>query len=58
MTTSGWIQLIFYFVVLVLLVKPLGLFMAKVYQGERTLLDTRDRSPGAPDVPRDRRPSG
>jgi len=36
MTIYGWLQLIFYFVVLVLLVKPLGLFMARVYQGERT----------------------
>ncbi len=38
MTLLGWIQIVFYLVVLVLLVKPLGLFMAKVYQGERTFL--------------------
>ncbi len=38
MTLIGWIQISFYLVVLVLLVKPLGLFMAKVYQGERTFL--------------------
>ncbi len=38
MTLMGWLQIIFYFFVLVLLVKPLGLFMAKVYQGERTFL--------------------
>ena len=38
MTIYGWIQLITYFVVLVLLVKPLGLFMANVYQGKRTFL--------------------
>ncbi|MBN1665505.1 MAG: potassium-transporting ATPase subunit KdpA [Anaerolineales bacterium] len=38
MAWNGWFQILLYFVVLVLLVKPLGLFMAKVYQGERTLL--------------------
>ena len=38
MTLNGWIQIIFYLVVLVALVKPLGLYMAKVYQGERTFL--------------------
>ncbi len=32
-------QLVLYFVILLALVKPLGTFMAKVYQGERTLLD-------------------
>ena len=36
MTLNGWLQIIVYLLVLVLLVKPLGLFMAKVYQGERT----------------------
>jgi potassium-transporting ATPase potassium-binding subunit len=38
MTTIGWLQIIFYFVVLILLVKPLGWYMAKVYQGERTFM--------------------
>ncbi|MBL8061685.1 MAG: potassium-transporting ATPase subunit KdpA [Anaerolineales bacterium] len=35
----SWLQLIFYIVVLLLLAKPLGSFMSKVYQGERTFLD-------------------
>ncbi len=39
MNLYSWFQLIFYFVVLFLLVKPLGLFMAHVYQGEWTFLD-------------------
>jgi K+-transporting ATPase ATPase A chain len=39
MTVSSWIQFIFYFVVLLALAKPLGLYMARVYQGERTFLD-------------------
>jgi len=34
MTINGIIQIIFYFVVLLALVKPLGTYMAKVYQGE------------------------
>jgi K+-transporting ATPase ATPase A chain len=39
MNIYSWIQIIFYLVVLLALAKPLGSFMAKVYQGERTFLD-------------------
>jgi K+-transporting ATPase ATPase A chain len=39
MNFYGWFQLIFYIVVLLALAKPLGSFMAKVYQGEHTFLD-------------------
>ena len=38
MTLSGWLQIILFIVGLVLLVKPLGIYMAHVYQGERTFL--------------------
>lgn len=38
MTAYGWIQIIVYLAVLVLLVRPLGAYMAHVFQGERTLL--------------------
>jgi K+-transporting ATPase ATPase A chain len=38
MTPFIWLQIGLYLVVLLLLVKPLGLFMAKVYEGERTFL--------------------
>ena len=34
MTSNDWIQLVLYFVVLALLAKPLGWYMARVYQGE------------------------
>ena len=34
MTANDWGQLILYFVVLALLAKPLGWYMARVYQGE------------------------
>jgi len=39
MTIFSWLQLIFYMVVLFVLVKPLGTYMARVYQGEHTFLD-------------------
>lgn len=39
MNIFSWFQLIFYMVVLLALAKPLGTFMAKVYQGEHTFLD-------------------
>lgn len=38
MTYSAWIQIGLFFVLLLLLVKPLGGYMARVYQGERTFL--------------------
>lgn len=38
MTLMGWIQILLFLVVLVLLVKPIGIYMARVYQGERTFL--------------------
>ena len=38
MTILSWLQLIFYLAVLLLLAKPLGTYMARVYQGERTFL--------------------
>jgi K+-transporting ATPase ATPase A chain len=39
MTTNGILQLILYLAVLLILAKPLGTFMARVYMGERTFLD-------------------
>ncbi len=38
MTLNGIFQIIFYLVVLVLLAKPLGEFMARVFEGKRTFL--------------------
>jgi K+-transporting ATPase ATPase A chain len=38
MTAIGWIQIILYCVVVVALVKPLGWYMTRVFNGERTLL--------------------
>jgi K+-transporting ATPase ATPase A chain len=39
MNIYGWIQVIFYLVVLIVLAKPLGSFMARVYEGQKTFLD-------------------
>jgi K+-transporting ATPase ATPase A chain len=39
MTMSGWLQIGLYFSLLLLLIKPLGGFMARVYEGESTVLD-------------------
>jgi K+-transporting ATPase ATPase A chain len=38
MNVHGWLETLFFFAVLLALVKPFGAFMAKVYQGEHTVL--------------------
>ena len=38
MTANGFIQIAFYCVVVTLLVKPLGFYMTRVFNGERTFL--------------------
>jgi K+-transporting ATPase ATPase A chain len=38
MTLNGWLQIIVYLILLLLLVKPVGSFMAHVFQGEHTFL--------------------
>jgi len=38
MTLNGILQILIYFAIIVALTKPLGLFMAKVFEGERTFL--------------------
>jgi potassium-transporting ATPase potassium-binding subunit len=39
MTTNAIVQLVFYVVVLLVLAKPLGAYMARVYEGRRLALD-------------------
>ena len=39
MTVNGWLQFLLFAVVLVVLMQPLGLYMARVFEGERTFLD-------------------
>jgi K+-transporting ATPase ATPase A chain len=38
MTLNGWLQIALYCAIVLLLVKPLGLYMTRVFTGERTLL--------------------
>lgn len=39
MTFNGWLQIFFFLVLILLVTKPLGLFMAHVFNRERTFLD-------------------
>jgi K+-transporting ATPase ATPase A chain len=39
MTPNGWLQIFLYFAVILLVTKPVGIFMAKVFSGKRTFLD-------------------
>jgi K+-transporting ATPase ATPase A chain len=38
MNLNAWIQIAFFLILLLVLARPLGLFMARVYRGERTFL--------------------
>jgi potassium-transporting ATPase potassium-binding subunit len=39
MTANGWFQILLFFAVLLAVTKPLGVFMARVFSGEKTFLD-------------------
>jgi K+-transporting ATPase ATPase A chain len=39
MTANGWFQVFFFFALVLLCAKPLGLYMARVFERERTLAD-------------------
>jgi K+-transporting ATPase ATPase A chain len=39
MTLNGWLQILFFFALILAVTKPLGLFMAHVFNRERTFLD-------------------
>ncbi len=39
MTFNGWLQIVFFLVLILLVTKPLGLFMAQVFNREHTFLD-------------------
>lgn len=38
MTLNGWLQILFFFLVILAVTKPLGAYMTRVFTGERTLL--------------------
>ena len=39
MSANGWFQIGFYVLVLLAITKPMGVYMARVFQGERTFMD-------------------
>ena len=39
MTVNGWLQILFFFVIILLVTKPLGIFMAHVFDRKKTFLD-------------------
>src|SRR5215210_62159 len=39
MTLNGWLQILFFLALIFAVTKPLGLFMARVFNRERTFLD-------------------
>ena len=39
MTLNGWLQILFFFAIIVVVTKPLGLFMSHVFNREKTFLD-------------------
>ena len=51
-TAQGWLQIVFYVVVLTALTPVLGAYMARVYQGEHVFLDARARAGRAAHLPR------
>ncbi|MDQ3687591.1 MAG: potassium-transporting ATPase subunit KdpA [Acidobacteriota bacterium] len=38
MTLNGWFQILFFFLLVLAVTKPLGIFMARIFTGERTFL--------------------
>jgi potassium-transporting ATPase potassium-binding subunit len=39
MTANGWLQILFYLLVILLITKPVGVFMTRVFNREKTFLD-------------------
>ncbi|HEV2388117.1 MAG TPA: potassium-transporting ATPase subunit KdpA [Candidatus Acidoferrales bacterium] len=40
MTANGWFQILLYLLVILAITRPMGAFMARVFNGEKTFLDT------------------
>src|SRR3954449_12082696 len=39
MTANGWLQILFFLLITLLVTKPLGVFMTRVFNRERTFMD-------------------
>ena len=46
MTINGWLQIIFFFVVVLLVTKPMGVFMARVFSARTYLSGSRHAPSG------------
>ena len=55
MTVIGWIQIVLYCAIIIALVPPLGWYMTRVFNGERTFLSPVLRPVEACSVPAGRR---
>ena len=55
MTLNGWLQITFFLGLIFAVTKPLGIFMTKVFAGERTFLDPAASSRRTPLLPRNGR---
>ena len=55
MTVNGWIQILLFLALIFAVTKPLGVFMTRVFNRERTFLDPLATTGRALAVPRDRR---
>ena len=51
MTANGWLQFALFFGVMLLLMRPLGLYIARVVEGQKTFLDPRAPAGGAASLP-------
>ena len=58
MTAIGLYQILFFFALILALTKPLGVFMARVFEGERTFLHPVLRPARAADLPAQRHSRG
>ena len=52
MTANGFLQLAIFFLALLAVTKPLGVYMARVFSGERTFMETNTRPRRAIDLSR------
>nr|HEV7954870.1 potassium-transporting ATPase subunit KdpA [Candidatus Acidoferrales bacterium] len=40
MTSNGWFQILFFIVVILLITKPMGVFIARIFARDKTFLDS------------------
>ena len=55
MTINGWLQIVFFLGLVFLVTKPLGVFMTRVFNREKTLHGSHAEAGGASSLSPDRR---